>query len=85
MKKFTDLTMNYRYTVISYKPVKTPYGDSYILMCTNNYNYDEVFEMFATPGIADYIRIYEPIKKFAFTFTVKQSSKYKYAEIDKYS
>ena len=79
MKKFKDLLVGYTYTVIAYRPVKTPHGE---LTCRNNYNYDDEFEMFATKGLASYIRDRPYLVKYAFKFTVRHTYDYRHAEID---
>ena len=82
MKKFKDLLVGYTYTVISYRAVKTPHGDSYILTCRNNYNYDDEFEMFSTKGLASYIRARPYLVKYTFKFTVRHTYDYRHAEMD---
>jgi hypothetical protein len=79
LRKLTDLTINQSYTAMGYKPVKTKYGDSFILACLDETSNEE-FQIFATKPIIYYLENEKPKKKF--NFTVKKCDKYRYVEID---
>ena len=82
--KLADLDINQSYYVVGYKPIKTKYGNTYILQCTPVGEDDQPeFEMFATKLIASYISTYSPADKFLFT--VRKNSNYTYAEIPGYN
>ena len=81
--KLADLDINQSYYVVGYKPIKTKYGNTYILQCTHADIDQPEFEMFATKLIASYISTYSPTDKFLFT--VRKNSKYTYAEISGYN
>ena len=82
--KLADLEINQSYYVVGYKPIKTKYGNTYILQCTPVGEDDQLeFEMFATKLIASYISTYSPSDRFKFT--VRKNSKCTYAEISGYN
>ena len=82
--KLTELEINQSYYVVGYKPIKTKYGNTYILQCIPVGEDDQIeFEMFATKLIASYISTYSPAAKFLFT--VRKNSKCTYAEISGYN
>ena len=81
--KLADLTIDDSYYVVGHEPVKTKYGDTYILKCIQVDIDQPEFEMFATKLIASYISTYSPAGKFLFT--VRKNSKYTYAEIPGYN
>ena len=84
LRKLVDLKIDHSYYVVGYKPINTKFGDTYIIKCrlVNDDQVDE-FEMFASKLIASYIATYTPKDKFLFT--VKQNSRYTYAEISGYN
>lgn len=81
LRKLTDLTINQSYITLAYKPVKTKYGDSFILSCLDELSNEE-FQIFATKPVIIYLKDEKPKKKF--NFTVRKSDKYRYIEIDEY-
>ena len=80
--KLADLEINQSYYVVGYKPIKTKYGNTYILQCTHADIDQPEFEMYATKLIASYISTYSPSAKFLLT--VRKNSNYTYAEIPGY-
>ena len=46
--KLADLEIDHSYYVVGYKPIKTKYGNTYILTCIQADNDQTEFEMFAT-------------------------------------
>ena len=74
IRTIKDLVINNTYNVLSYRSVKTKFGDTYILQCGE-------FEMFATKIITAYINKNKPE---TFYFNVRQNSKCTYAEIPGY-
>ena len=81
--KLADLEIDHSYYVVGYKPIKTKYGNTYILQCTHADIDEPEFEMFATKLIASYISTYSPSDRFKFT--VRKNSNYTYTEISGYS
>ena len=80
--KLADLEVNQSYYVVGHNPIKTKYGDTYILRCTQADVDQPEFEMFATKLVASYISAHSPAVKFLFT--VRKNPKYTYAEIPGY-
>jgi len=84
LRKLADLKIDHSYYVLGYKPINTKFGDTYIIKCRLiTYDLTDDFEMFATKLIASYISTYSPQDKFMFT--VRQNTKYTYAEINGYN
>lgn len=81
LRKLTDLTINQSYIAVGYKPVKTKYGDSFILSCLDELTNEE-FQIFATKPVICYLKDEKPKNKF--NFTVRKSTKYRYIEIEGY-
>ena len=78
LRKLADLKIDDSYIILSYKPVNTSYGATYIIRCRKLDN-DENFEMYATNKIASYISKNRPTDKF--TFIVRKNNKCTYTEI----
>ena len=81
--KLADLTIDDSYYVVGHEPIKTKYGDTYILQCIQADVDQPEFKMYATKLIASYISTYSPSDRFKFT--VRKNSKYTYAEIPGYN
>ena len=67
--KFQDLEVDETYRVISFKPIESKFGKSYILTVTKT-GEDEKFTVFSTKPINEYIEINKLEKnptKFDFT------------------
>ena len=68
LRKLADLDIDGIYGVLGYRPVKTKFGDTYIIRCRRlGYESTPEFEMFATKLIASYITQHKPTHKFRFT------------------
>jgi len=82
IKKFNDLKSGSTYAVQGYEgPKNSKFGFNYILLIKDT-NSNEMYEVWSTNLLAEYISQKSPKDKF--TFTVQERNGHKYPVIDNY-
>ena len=82
--KFQDLKIDVKYTVVSYKPVNTKFGKSYILEIVEDGTNNRI-KIWSSNKINEYIKTENKSEKFGFMVRLIERGKFegkKYAEIE---
>ena len=82
--KLQDLKVDVKYTVVSYKPVNTKFGKSYILEIVEDGTNNRI-KIWSSNKINEYIKTENKSEKFAFRVRLIERGKFegkKYAEIE---